>query len=78
MEKQAASKYTHETVPTQFVEADGVRCAYRRFAKAGTAPLLFLGYFNSDMDAWDPAVTNGIADTHDVTNNGNGQPRQPK
>src|ERR1700757_2219318 len=52
------SNHTHETVPTQFVEADGIRYAYRRFGKAGTVPLLFLGYFNSNMDTWDPAVTN--------------------
>ena len=66
VEKQAASKYTHETVPTQFVEANGTRYAYRRFGKAGTVPLLFLGYFNSNMDAWDPAVTNSLADGREV------------
>jgi len=66
MQKQAASKYTHETVPTQFVEADGVRYAYRRFGRAGTVPLPFLGYFNSNMDAWDPTVTNSLADAHEV------------
>ena len=66
MAKQAASDYTHETVPTQFVEAYGVRYAYRRFGKEGTVPLLFLGYFNSTMDAWDPAVTNNLADAHEV------------
>jgi pimeloyl-ACP methyl ester carboxylesterase len=60
------SNYTHETVPTRFVEADGVRYAYRRFGKAGTVPLLFLGYFNSNMDAWDPAVTNSLAADHEV------------
>jgi pimeloyl-ACP methyl ester carboxylesterase len=60
------SNYTHETVPTQFVEAEGVRYAYRRFGRAGTVPLLFLGYFNSNMDAWDPAVTNSLAADHEV------------
>jgi aldehyde dehydrogenase (NAD+) len=60
------SNRTHETVPTQFVEADGIRYAYRRFGKAGTVPLLFLGYFNSNMDAWDPAVTNSLAVEHEV------------
>ena len=25
------SQYTHNTVPTQFVEADGIHFAYRRF-----------------------------------------------
>ena len=66
MAKQAVSKYTHEAAPTQFVEADGIRYAYRRFGKAGTVPLLFLGYFNSNMDAWDPAVTNSLAADHEV------------
>ena len=60
------SNDTHETVPTQFVEAEGSRYAYRRFGKAGTIPLLFLAYFNSNMDGWDPAVTNGLAADHEV------------
>jgi pimeloyl-ACP methyl ester carboxylesterase len=60
------SNYTHETVPTQFVEANGIRCAYRRFGKPGTIPLLFLEYFNSNMDGWDPAVTNSLAADHEV------------
>jgi len=34
------SNYTHETVPTQFVETKGIRYAYRRFGKAGTVPSL--------------------------------------
>jgi pimeloyl-ACP methyl ester carboxylesterase len=57
---------THETAPTQFVDTNGIAYAYRRFGKAGTAPLLFLGYFNSNMDAWDPAVTNSLAADHEV------------
>jgi pimeloyl-ACP methyl ester carboxylesterase len=60
------SDYTHETVPTQFVEAEGIRYAYRRLGKTGTVPLLFLEYFNSNMDGWDPAVTNTLAADHEV------------
>jgi pimeloyl-ACP methyl ester carboxylesterase len=60
------SNYTHETAPTQFVEANGIRYAYRRFGKSGTIPLLFLGYFNSNMDGWDPDVTNSLAGYHEV------------
>ena len=56
----------HETAPTQFVEANGIRYAYRRFGKPGSAPLLFLEYFNSNMDGWDPAVTNSLAANHEV------------
>src|SRR5215472_9464958 len=58
--------YTHETVPTRFVENQGIRYAYRRFGKPGTVPLLFLEYFNSNMDRWDPTVTNGLAMDHEV------------
>ena len=58
--------YTHETAPTQFIEAEGIRYAYRRFGRTNTVPLLFLGYFNSNMDAWDPVVTNNLAADHEV------------
>ena len=55
------SSYSHETAPTRFVEAEGVRFAYRRFGKSGGPTLLFLQYFNANMDDWDPFVTNGLA-----------------
>ena len=58
--------YTCGTVPTEFVEANGIRFAYRRFGKPGTIPLLFLEYFNSNMDGWDPDVTNRLAADHEV------------
>jgi len=60
------SSYSHETAPTRFVEADGIRFAYRRFGKSGGLPLLFLQYFNANMDDWDPFVTNGFALDRDV------------
>jgi pimeloyl-ACP methyl ester carboxylesterase len=57
---------THETAPTQFVEADGLRFAYRRFGKAGGIPFVFMQYFNANMDGWDPVVVNGFAADYDV------------
>ena len=60
------SNYRHETVPTRFVENGAIRYAYRRFGRLGGPPLLFLGYFNSNMDGWDPAVTNSLAADHEV------------
>lgn len=60
------SSYSHETAPTRFVEAEGVRFAYRRFGKSGGTPLLFLQYFNANMDDWDPFVTNGLSLDRDV------------
>ena len=32
------TQHTHQTAPTQFVEANGIRFAYRRFGKAGGVP----------------------------------------
>jgi hypothetical protein len=49
--------YTHQTAPTQYVEAQGIRFAYRRFGEAGSLPLVFNQHFTGTMDHWDPAVT---------------------
>jgi pimeloyl-ACP methyl ester carboxylesterase len=56
----------HQTAPTQFVEASGIRFAYRRFGKAGTMPLVFNMHFMGTMDHWDPAVTDGFAKDREV------------
>jgi pimeloyl-ACP methyl ester carboxylesterase len=61
-----ASNNTHETAPTQFVQAGDVRFAYRRFGPRGGTPLLLLNYFAAHMDSWDPKITNGFAAEHDV------------
>lgn len=58
--------YTHDTVPTQFVEANGVRFAYRRFGKEGGAPIVLNIHFRGTMDHWDPAVTDGLARDREV------------
>ncbi len=60
------SNFNHQTAPTQYVEANGVRFAYRRFGKQGTIPVVFNQHFTGTMDYWDPAVTNGIARTREV------------
>jgi pimeloyl-ACP methyl ester carboxylesterase len=57
---------THQTAPTQFVEANGIRFAYRRFGKSGGVPLLFNQHFTGTMDHWDPAVTDGLAKEREV------------
>ncbi len=58
--------YTHDTAPTQYVEANGIRFAYRRFGKTGTVPLVFNQHFMGTMDYWDPAVTDGLAATREI------------
>ena len=51
--------YTHANAPRQFVQANGIRFAYRRFGKYSAVPLLF--HFRGGMDHWDPAITDGFA-----------------
>ena len=58
--------YTHQTAPTQYVEANGIRFAYRRFGKAGGVPFVFNMHFMGTMDHWDPAVTHGFAKDREV------------
>jgi hypothetical protein len=42
--------HTQQTAPTQFVEAKGIRFAYRRFGKSGGVPLVFNMHFTGTMD----------------------------
>src|ERR1700738_379987 len=58
--------HTHQTAPTQFVEANGIRFAYRRFGKAGGVPIVFNMHYLGTMDYWDPAVTDGLARDREV------------
>src|SRR5688500_1831138 len=50
-----------ETAPTEFVEADGIRFAYRSFGNKSGTPLVFLQHFSGTIDDWDPAVVNALA-----------------
>jgi pimeloyl-ACP methyl ester carboxylesterase len=54
-------RHSHVTAPTQFVTANGIRYAYRRFGAETGTPLVFLQHFRGGMDHWDPAVTDGLA-----------------
>src|SRR6202051_1978704 len=66
------TSHTHRTAPTQYVETQGTRFAYRRFGRPGSVPLVLNQHFTGTMDHWDPAVTDGLATTREVIlfNNG--------
>lgn len=57
---------TFQTVPTQFIDVDGTRIAYRRFGKRGGIPLVFFQHFVGNLDSWDPKVIDGFAHDRDV------------
>ena len=49
------------TAPTQFLEANGEKYAYRRFGQGPGRPILFLQHFMGTLDNWDYAVTDPLA-----------------
>jgi pimeloyl-ACP methyl ester carboxylesterase len=53
-------------VPTQLIEANGIRFGYRRFGNPQGVPIVLNQHFRGTMDYWDPAVTDGLAQTRDV------------
>lgn len=60
------TQHSHETAPTQFVEADGIRFAYRRFGTGSGAPLVFFQHFMGNLDDHDPALTDAFAADREV------------
>ncbi len=60
------TRHTHQTTPTQFVEANGIRFAYRRFGNPQGVPVVLNQHFRGSLDYWDPAVTDGLAQTREV------------
>ena len=62
----AIDNYTAITAPTLFVEANGIRFAYRRWGKQGRIPLVFNQHFTGNLDNWDPAVLDGLAKDREV------------
>ena len=60
------TQYTHQSAPTQYVEANGIRYAYRRFGSPQGVPLVMNIHFTGTMDHWDPAVTDGLAQGREV------------
>jgi pimeloyl-ACP methyl ester carboxylesterase len=61
-----SAQHTHQTAPTEYVEAKGVRFAYRRFGKTGGVPIVLNQHYTGTMDYWDPAVTDGLARDREV------------
>jgi pimeloyl-ACP methyl ester carboxylesterase len=53
--------HSHATAPTQFLEANGIRFAYRRFGTEKGTSLVCMQHFRGGLDHWDPAVTDGLA-----------------
>lgn len=53
--------YTYATVPTQFVEANGIKFAYRSYGKAGDIPVVYFNHLTANLDNCDPRIMDAIA-----------------
>lgn len=51
---------TQQTPATQFVDASGVRSAYRTLSPSSGTPLVMHIHFGASMDFWDPALINAL------------------
>jgi pimeloyl-ACP methyl ester carboxylesterase len=63
---QKTGAYAHNTAPTKFVEANGIRFAYRRFGEPTETPIVLLQHFMGNLDNYDPAITDELATNREV------------
>ena len=52
--------------PTQYIEVDGIRYAYRSLGKQTGMPIVCLQHFTGTLDNWDPIIINGLANERPV------------
>lgn len=58
---KSTEKYTYATVPTQFVEANGIKFAYRSYGKTGDIPVIYFNHLTANLDNCDPRIMDAIA-----------------
>src|ERR1700759_3614900 len=66
MSSPNTTEYTHDTVAARFVEADGVRFAYRRFGNPAGTPIVLLQHFMGNLDNYDSEITDALASRREV------------
>lgn len=55
--------YRYATVPTKFVDANGIKFAYRSYGKEGDIPVIYFNHLTANLDNCDPRIMDSIA-TH--------------
>lgn len=48
-------------VPTQFIEANGIKFAYRSYGKKGDIPVIYFNHLTANLDNCDPRIMDAIA-----------------
>jgi pimeloyl-ACP methyl ester carboxylesterase len=57
---------TAASAPTRFVDANGIRFAYRRFGNPIGTPIVLLQHFMGNLDNYDPAITDALGQGREV------------
>lgn len=55
------ANYTYATVPTRFVEANGIKFAYRAYGKEDDLPVIYFTHLTANLDNCDPRIMDAIA-----------------
>lgn len=53
--------YAYATVPTKFVDANGIKFAYRSYGKEGDIPVIYFNHLTANLDNCDPRIMDSIA-----------------
>jgi pimeloyl-ACP methyl ester carboxylesterase len=53
--------YTYATVPTRFIQANGIKFAYRSYGKQGDIPVIYFNHLTANLDNCDPRIMDAIA-----------------
>jgi len=52
---------SYKSTPTEFVESQGTKYAYRRYGTESNVPLVLLIHYRGSMDNWDPKLLDALA-----------------
>jgi len=58
--------YSYATVTTQFVEANGIKFAYRSYGKEGDIPVIYFNHLTANLDNCDPRIMDAIAEHRQI------------
>jgi len=58
--------YIYATVPTQFIEAHGIKFAYRSYGKEGDIPVIYFNHLTANLDNCDPRIMDSIAQNRHI------------
>lgn len=58
--------FSYVTVPTQFVEANGIKFAFRSYGKEGDIPVIYFNHLTANLDNCDPRIMDAIAEHRQI------------